>query len=126
MPTLRLQRPNLLLVWCGQVRRGLTPPVCDIKLMVSKHPAPMPKTLVRVYIDPNLRDRFAEQFPGHGSLSWVLETAIQELLQLTDGSPPLADTLRAAIRHAVLQSRKARATTNDSATTETGIRVEPT
>lgn len=68
----------------------------------------MPRQLTRVRVDPELRDRFLAQFPGSGSLAWVMETAMEEVLQLTKGTPDATQLVRAAIRAAVLRERRHR------------------
>lgn len=63
------------------------------------------KVRVRTYISPDLRDRFAAQFPGNGGLSWLLETAVRELLELTDGQPTVQQLVRRSIRAAIIRER---------------------
>lgn len=63
------------------------------------------KITARIAANPELLRRFHEQFPGHGSLSWLLEQAIRECLAITDGQPPLADIVRGAIRSSILRER---------------------
>lgn len=65
----------------------------------------MPRLLVRTYIDPDIYRRFTEQFPGAGSVSWMLETAMIEALAITDGQPPLVDLVRSSIRATLLQRK---------------------
>lgn len=89
------------------------------------------KILVRTYVRPDLAKRFHEQFPGHGSLSWLLERAMLEVLSLTDGQPPLKDVVRSAIRSAVLRERLINRSTdvrpaNDSASADLTVeRIAP-
>lgn len=74
----------------------------------------MPRERTRIHVDPKLRDRFLARFPGTGSLAWILETAIIEVLDLTAGSPDATSVVRAAIRAAVLRERQHRKTLEQS------------
>lgn len=86
-------------------------------------PRAMPRLLVRTYIDPSLYQRFTEQFPAPGSISWLLETAMAEVLSITDGQPPLVDLVRGSIRSALLQ-RKLQTRGNNGQSRS--VHVEPT
>lgn len=66
---------------------------------------PRQRITARVAVRPDLLKRYHEQFPGTGSLSWLLETAISEVLVLTDGQPALVDLVRGAIRSSILRER---------------------
>lgn len=68
----------------------------------------MQKPITRIRVDPELRDRFLAQFPGHGSLSWLLETSMKEMLAITAGTPDATELVRASIRGAVLRERRHR------------------
>jgi len=85
----------------------------------------MPRILVRTYIDPEIRRRFAEQFPMDGAISWALETAMTEILSITDGQPPLADLVRDSIRNTVLQRKlQRRVTSNGQSRSDPEVTVE--
>lgn len=74
----------------------------------------MTKILVRTFIDSALRTEFSEQFPGTGSISWLLETSMRELLELTRGQPPLKDTVKGLIRSSVLRERHSNRVAKDA------------
>lgn len=87
------------------------------------------RRITRIYITPELRDRYLARFPGTGSLSWLVETAMTEMLDLTSGAPEATSVVRAAIRAAVLRERRHRKEldrTKPAATGFTDVTVEPT
>lgn len=82
------------------------------------------RVVTRTYVDAELKRRFEEQYPMQGSLSWLLETALAEILDLTDGQPPLQKLVRSSIRSTLLERRQARAL-NDSSEPEHPVAIEP-
>lgn len=86
----------------------------------------MPRQIVRAYVRPDLRARFQEQFPGTGSVSWLLETAMTEILAITDGQPAITALVRSAIRAAILRERQAQTKKpNDQSPSKPSVRVIP-
>jgi hypothetical protein len=83
------------------------------------------KVPVRTYVEPHLIRRFHDQFPMTGAVSWLLETALVEVLALTDGQPAVQELVRNAIRAAILRERQAtRAQANHAARPQTGVTLE--
>lgn len=64
----------------------------------------MERELCRTYVDPLLKERFYRRF-GDKTLSFVVETSMRELLDMTDGAPDLEDLVRLSIRNHVLSQR---------------------
>lgn len=67
----------------------------------------MPRQLVRSFVDQDLHRRFRAQFPMHGALSWLMETAMAEVLAITDGTPDLEDLVKQSIRQTLLRNKRA-------------------
>lgn len=77
----------------------------------------MTKRRTTVYIDPDLVTRLVTQYPMQGTLSWLMETAIEAILEATDGQPEARELVRSSIRASLLRARIARrAIDNASAT----------
>lgn len=80
----------------------------NVSISPTFTPQLVPKQITRIRVDPMLRDRFLSQFPGSGSLSWVLETAMKELLDLSAGAPDATTLVRASMRSALARERRHR------------------
>jgi hypothetical protein len=57
---------------------------------------------VRTYIDAELRDAWEAKFT-YASYTWVLETAIREVLKTTKDDPSLADIVQARIKAHIMK-----------------------
>lgn len=62
----------------------------------------MSTTLVRSHVDAELRKKFEDRF-GYGSIAWVVEAAMREILEMTEGQPDLTDLIKQAIQRRVLR-----------------------
>ena len=65
----------------------------------------MPRMLVRTYIDSDILERFNKRFGDYGAVSFTLESAMSEMLDMTDGNPDQEELVRQAIRLHVEKSR---------------------
>ena len=74
---------------------------------------------LRTYIDCELKERFTARFGGYSAIAYVVETAMKELLDVTEGQPDLEDLIRQSIRTYVLK-RKLEAS-NSTASEPSGI-----
>ena len=63
------------------------------------------KVLCRTYIEESVRDAFESRFGDYGAISFVLENAMRELLDMTEGQPDQEEMVRAAIRVHVLKTK---------------------
>lgn len=63
----------------------------------------MRSTQIRLYINPDIHTRFIARFGNKGAVGYVLEHAMEELLDMTEGDPSLADRARQAIRLHILR-----------------------
>ena len=55
----------------------------------------------RVLLPRRLRDEFKRRFPVYGSASFIFQTALEELMALTDDDPTLTERIRSAMRGAI-------------------------
>lgn len=65
------------------------------------------KVLCRTYIEESVRDAFEARFGTYGAISFVLENAMRELLDMTEGQPDQEEMVRAAIRVHVMKTKLA-------------------
>lgn len=83
-------------------------------------------TEVRCYLEPSSARKFKEHFPDRSSFSWALQTAVDAIVAMVDGTPTNRDLIEGAIRDAVIAQRlklkQAKANERDSATSSEGDR----
>ena len=66
----------------------------------------MPRVQVRTYVDEEVRDRFTKRFGGeYSAISFTLESAMREVLDMTEGQPDMEDLVRQGIRNYVLRNQ---------------------
>lgn len=65
----------------------------------------MSRVKVCTFVDSDLRDQFERHFGGYGSLSYVLETAMSEVLSMVAHDPPFDELIRQGIRTHVLRNK---------------------
>ena len=73
----------------------------------------MTREQTRTYVDADVKARFEQRFGGYGATSFVLETAMRELLDITEGQPDIEELVRQTIRTYVLK-RKLEASNSQS------------
>ena len=56
------------------------------------------KVKTGIYLDEALRFRWEKHFGGYASLSWLLETAIEGVLEGAERDPSFTETVKAKIR----------------------------
>jgi hypothetical protein len=52
----------------------------------------------RVYVDSELMARWQDRHGGYASLSWLLETAMRQVLTITESEPSLGEVVEAGIK----------------------------
>ena len=65
---------------------------------------------IRCWITHESRDKFVHHYPTKHAFSWVLQTAIDAINDLTDNTPTTVEVIQSSIREAVLAQRAARRT----------------
>lgn len=56
------------------------------------------KVRTTIYLDESKRFRWEKHFGGYASLSWLLETAIEGVLEGAERDPTFEETVKAKIR----------------------------
>lgn len=74
---------------------------------------------VRTYVDSDIYERYVARFGGYASISYIIETAMSEVLDATEGQPDMEELIRQSIRTYVLK-RKLEAS-NSTASEPSGI-----
>lgn len=72
--------------------------------------------------------KFRAHFPKSTAFSWVLQTAITQILAMVDGTPTTEDLIRSAMHDAVIAQRlkrrkQSQPTANDNATAAAALAV---
>ena len=57
------------------------------------------------YVDAELKAKFLERFGDYGAISFVLEAALSELLDATEGQPNMEELVRQGIKNHVLRNQ---------------------
>jgi hypothetical protein len=66
------------------------------------------RKLVRTYVDADLMQQWNERHGDYAALSWLLETAIKSVLDLTKGQPTLTQSVKDGIEKKLLEIRSER------------------
>lgn len=66
------------------------------------------KVKTGIYLDEALRYRWEKAFGGYASLSWLLETAIEGVLEGADRDESFTETVKAKIRDHVAKINQTR------------------
>lgn len=56
------------------------------------------RTEVRTYVDRDLRQRWERKFGKYATLSWLVSTAMEEVLNATEKDPSLDEVVRSCVR----------------------------
>jgi hypothetical protein len=68
------------------------------------------KVKTGIYVDEALRYRWERAFGGYASLSWLLETAIEGVLEGAERDESFTETVKAKIRDHVANINRAKST----------------
>jgi hypothetical protein len=75
---------------------------------------------IRCYISAEDAAKFREHFPERTAFSWVMQTAVKQVLAMVDGTPTTTDLVRSAMQDAVIAQRlkrkQSQPTANDNTT----------
>jgi hypothetical protein len=68
------------------------------------------RVAAKIYLDETLRYRWEKAFGGYASLSWLMETAIEGMLEGAERDESFAETVKARIRDHVANINRAKST----------------